>query len=162
METTLSRPTSTETRYEDRLRIIQLDAAGWSRPAIAADIGCCVRTVQRWLAAYRTGGLPALAYHSRRPHTPHPLTTDPAVVARIRALRQAHPGWGARLLRNQLLLEGWAGVPSERTVGSWLRRLGYPPTPRTLRRPLGWTTPASPPATVIWQMDFKEKGGSPT
>lgn len=162
MDMATPRPTSTETAYHDRLRIVQLAAQGWTRPAIASELGWSVRTVQRWLARARSDGLDALAYRSRRPHTRHPLTTDPAVVARIGTLRQAHPGWGARLIRRQLLLEGWAGVPAEGTVGHWLRRLGYPPAAVVRHRPLGWSTPPSPPDAVVWQMDFKEKGGSGT
>lgn len=162
METVMPRPTSTETTDQDRLRIVQLADHGWTRPAIASELGCSVRTVQRWLARARQDGLAALGYRSRRPHTRHPLTTDPAVVARIGTLRQAHPGWGARLLRRQVLLEGWPGVPSEGTVRHWLRRLGYPPTPVVRHKPLGWSTPPSDPNAVVWQMDFKEKGGSGT
>lgn len=162
MDTTMPRPTSTETSYRDRLRIVQLAAQGWTRPAIATELGWSVRTVQRWLARARQEGLEALVYRSRRPHTRHPLTTDPAVVARIDTLRQAHAGWGARLIRRQLLLEGWPGVPSEGTVQHWLRRLGYPPTAVVRHKPLGWPTPPSSPDAVVWQMDFKEKGGTGT
>lgn len=162
MTTSMSRPTATETAYQDRVRIVELAAAGWTRPRIAAELGCSVRTVQRWLARARGDGLDALGYRSRRPHTPHPLTTDPAIVARIDTLRQAHPGWGARLLRRQLLVEGWSGVPSEGTVGRWLRRLGYPSAPVVRHKPLGWPTPPQTSDAVVWQMDFKEKGGSGT
>lgn len=162
MDPVMPRPTSTETAYSDRLRIVQLAAQGWTRPAIATELGRSVRTVQRWLARARREGLDALAYRSRQPHTRHPLTTDPVVVDRIATLRQMHPGWGARLIRRQLLLEGWPGVPSEGTVGHWLRRLGYPPAPVVRHKPLGWTTSPSAPGAVVWQMDFKEKGGTGT
>lgn len=156
------RPTSTETARMDRERIVTLAAQGWSRQAIAEEVGCSRRTVQRWVARFREGGLAALDYRSRRPHRPHPLTTAPALVARIDAIRQAHPGWGARLIHRQLQLEAWDGIPSEVTVHAWVRRLGHRVTQRPRHKPLGWSTPSSLPTEAVWQMDFKEKGGSGT
>lgn len=156
------RPTSSETTHADRLRIVTLAEQGWSRAAIAAEIGCSVRTVDRWLARVRSEGLEGLHYRSRRPHRPHPQTTDPAIVARIDEVRTAHPGWGARLIRRQILLDGWEQVPSEVTVRHWVRRLGHPSRAHRRREPLGWSTPAASGDVISWQMDFKVKGGSGT
>jgi hypothetical protein len=66
------------------------------------------------------------------------------------------------LIRRQLDLDGVTPLPSEVTVHAWLRRLGYLPE-RTLRhKPLGWSTPPTAPTETVWQLDFKEKGGSRT
>jgi Homeodomain-like domain-containing protein len=41
-------------------RMILLSADGWSVPAIATLIGCCRRTVRRWLHAFMEQGLAGL------------------------------------------------------------------------------------------------------
>ena len=162
MAASIPRPTSTELSYADRERLVHLAEQGWSRSTIAAEVGCSVRTVQRWLARYRAGGLAALAYRSRRPHHAHPRATPAALVARIDAIRRAHPGWGARLIRRQLQVEGWAGIPSEVTIQHWLRRLGHARLQPRQHPAVSWSTPTAPPTDGVWQMDFKEKGGSGT
>lgn len=43
-----------------RARMILLSADGWSVPAIADLIGCCRRTVRRWLHAFLQQGLAGL------------------------------------------------------------------------------------------------------
>ena len=61
------------------------------------------RTLLRWVAAYRTGGLEALKPETR----PHPLRrVDPAVLERAMALRAEDPHRSARMIIQ--LLE-WAG-----------------------------------------------------
>jgi hypothetical protein len=108
--------------------------------------------------AHAAAGPPALAYHSRRPRTPHPQTTPAAVQDRIRAVRQRHPGWGARLIRRQLVLDGVADAPSEVTIQRWLVRQGFPSVRPLRHKPLGWPSPAAS-AAPVWQADFKQKGG---
>jgi transposase len=154
-----SKPTVSETSLEQRQRIIALTSQGVSAPAIASDLGCSVRTVQRWRARQRQAGPAGLAYHSRRPQTPHPQTTPPAVVDRIHAIRAQHPRWGARLIQRQLRLDGVTPVPCEQTVQHWLRRLGYGPV-RSPGKPLGWTPPAAQPDEVVWEVDFTKTRGA--
>src|SRR6266567_9489612 len=43
-----------------RARMILLSVDGWSVPAIAQLIGCCRRTVRRWLHAFMQQGLAGL------------------------------------------------------------------------------------------------------
>jgi transposase len=153
------KPTVSECSRAERQEIVRRTAAGDSAPAIAASLGRSVRTVTRWRSAYRRAGDAGLAYHSRRPHTDPPHTTPPDVVARIGAIREAHPGWGARLVRRQLLLDGVRPLPCERTVQAWLTRLGWPPV-RTRHKPLGFPQPAPPPRDdTVWEVDHKQKGG---
>ncbi|MFN3930098.1 MAG: helix-turn-helix domain-containing protein, partial [Thermoflexus sp.] len=116
MEPRMVKPTATQTAYEDRVRMVELRQQGWTYRAIAERIGCSVWTVMRWVKAFQRGGWKALAYKSCAPKTPHPLTTPETVRQRIRAIKQAHPKWGARLIRRQLELEGVAPVPSEVTI----------------------------------------------
>jgi transposase len=155
------KPTRTETSLEQRRPIVRLSGAGWSAAAIAAELGVSRWTVGRWIRRAPVAGAVGLAYRPRRPMTPHPPTTPPAVRARIRAIREAHPGWGARLIRHQLARAGIAPLPAERTIQRWLARLGFallrPPT----GQPLGWPTPATAPTEEVWEADFVEKGGPP-
>jgi hypothetical protein len=85
------------------------------------------------------------------------------VVAQIRTIREAHPGWGARLIRRQLLLAGVRPLPSERAVHTWVRRLGYGPV-RRRHKPLGFPQPPAPATRddTVWEVDHKQKGGRST
>jgi transposase len=153
-----AKPTVSECSLDKRQEIIRRTDAGESAPAIAATIGCSVRTVTRWRSAYRRAGEEGLTYHRRRPLHPAPHTTPPAVVDQIRAIRDEHPGWGARLIRRQLLLAGVTPLPCERTVQHWLTRLGCPPV-RTRHKPLGFPQPdAAPRDNSVWEVDHKNKG----
>ena len=155
------KPTSSETSLDQRRLMVQLHQQGWTYPAIAHDLGVSRWTVRRWVQRYRQAGEVGLAYRPRRPRSEHPQTTPAAVRTRIRALREAHPGWGARLIRHQLEREGWTGIPSEVTIQAWLRRFGFELLQPRTSKPVGWTTPTPAPDEECWQADFKEKGGSP-
>lgn len=154
------KPTRSETSFDQRQAMVRRAAAGETAAEIATALGVSVWTVGRWVRAFRRDGEAALRPKSRRPHTRHPQTTPQPIVDRIQSIRTAHPGWGARLIRNQLLLEGVESVPSETTVQAWLRRLGFdlvrPPT----GKPLGWHQEVPAPTKPTWQADHKLKGGS--
>jgi transposase len=156
------KPTISECSLSERQEILRRTEAGESAPVIAARLGRSVRTVTRWRSAFRRQGAAGLAYHSRRPQTAPAHTTPPAIVARIRAIRTQHPGWGARLIRRQLLLDGVSPLPSERTVHRWLRRLGLPPVRPPTPKPLGFPQPPAGRDDTIWEVDHKQKGGSGT
>jgi transposase len=162
MDIVPQQPTSGETTVAQRQRMVALRAQGWSYAAIAAELACSPWTVGRWVRAHAAGGPAALAYHDRRPRTAHPLTTTPELQAQIRAIRAAHPGWGARLIRRQLELAGVPDPPSEVTIQVWLRRWNLPLVRPRRHKPLGWTGDPVTAATPIWQVDFKQKGGSGT
>ena len=158
MDGAAERPTTGETTAEQRRLMVRLYAQGASYGAIAEQLGCSRWTVGRWVRAAAAGGEAALAYRSRRPLTPHPQTTPPAVQARIRAIRERHPGWGARLIRRQLELEGSTPVPSEAAIQRWLRTQGFALVRPLRHKSLGWPTPTAG-AQSVWQVDFKQKGG---
>lgn len=151
------KPTHSETSLAQRQQMVERHAAGQSYQQIADTLGCCRRTVIRWVTRARREGPVALSYHARQPHHPHPATLAPALVARIDAIRSQHAGWGPRLIRQQLLLDGLAQPPAESPIRRWLRRLGHPPLRAPRRLPLGWTGPAVAPTAAVWQIDFKEK-----
>lgn len=156
------KPTVTETSVTERRQIIAWTVDGASAATIATRLGCSVRTVHRWRARYRAEGDSGLQPRSRRPRQRHPQATPDTVVERISTIREEHPGWGARLIRRQLLLEAWEPVPSERTVAAWLKRLGYGLVRPPRGKRLGWQPPDPPPSNARWQLDHKEKGGGAT
>jgi transposase len=159
MAVDLRKPTASETSLEQRQRIVHLSQQGHTAQEIATLVGVSRWTVGRWLRRYRQAGAVGLAYRPRRPRTPHPQTTPAAMRSRIQAIRDAHPRWGARLIRRQLLLDGQT-PPAEQTIQRWLRRLGYPlVVPRT-GKPLGFRQPPPAPQELRWETDHKEKGGS--
>lgn len=152
-----TKPTVSETSLHQRQEMVARHAAGESYQQIAEQLGCCRRTVIRWVTRARREGPEALGYRTRQPQRPHPATLEAALVARIDAIRSQHPGWGPRLIRHQLLLDGVARPPAESTIRRWLRRLGHPPLRAARRRPLGWTDPPGAAQESVWQIDFKEK-----
>jgi transposase-like protein len=90
-----------EQRY---LAVREVLDAGASIADVATRYGVNRRTLHRWLLRYAAGGLEALADRSSKPdRCPHQI--DPAVEARIVALRRAHPGWGPRTILNRLRRE---------------------------------------------------------
>jgi transposase len=157
-----NKPTVSECSRAERQEIIRRTAVGESAPVIAASLRRSVRTITRWRCAFRRAGEDGLAYHSRRPHTVPAHTTPPHVVARIGAIRAAHPGWGARLIRRQLRLEGVRPLPSERTVHRWLRRLGCPPVRPPTPKPLGFPQPPPVRDDTVWEVDHTQKRGRGT
>lgn len=154
-----TKPTVSECSRAERDEIIRRSEAGESTAVIAVSLGRSTRTITRWRSAHRRQGDDGLAYHSRRPHTRPAHTTPPAVVDRICAIRDQHPGWGARLIRRQLKLEGVDPLPGERTVHSWLTRLGYPPVKPPTPKPLGFPQPPAIRDDTLWEVDHKQKGG---
>jgi transposase len=156
-----AKPTISACSLQERQEIIERTQAGVRATTIAAALGRSVRTVTRWRSAYRRAGADGLAYHSRRPHTRPAHALPDAIVARIGAIRAAHAGWGARLIRRQLLLEGSTPLPSERTVQAWLHRLGAGPVRVPPGKPLGFPQPAPAPRDdTVWELDHKQKGGA--
>jgi transposase len=161
MDASSGKPTWSESSIDQRREIIRLHQMGLSYAAIAEQVACSLWTVGRWVRAWQRADETALAYKSRRPTSPHPQTTAVAIQDQIRAIRQAHPGWGARLIRRQLLLDGVSDIPSEVTIQAWLRRFGFALVRPATAKPAGWREQRLVPLGPVWQADFKQKGGSP-
>jgi len=87
---------------------------------VAAESHLARATVRKWVTRFLTDGEAALADRSSRPRR-CPTQTDPAVVARIEALRRDRK-LPPRLIVDELAADG-VGV-SAATVHRWLRKLG--------------------------------------
>jgi len=87
---------------------------------VAAESPLARATVRKWVTRFRADGEQALADRSSRPHR-SPTRTNPAVVARIEALRRDRK-LPPRLIVDELAADGID--VSAATVHRWLRRLG--------------------------------------
>src|SRR4051794_928325 len=137
-----------------RQTIVERHRAGAALPVIAQDLGLSPWTVRTLWRRYRDHGDAGLrpAYAAcGRPGPRH----APAVYAAALALRRAHPGWGAGLIRTELATAhpGWA-LPHEATVRRWVRAAG-------LARPRRPPRPPHPPRAAVpharWQLDATEQ-----
>ena len=67
--------------------------------------GTIRKTVRKWMKRYQQEGLKGLADKKRTPqHIPHKLSRQEE--ARVIALRQRHPSWGARRLKERYKVKG--------------------------------------------------------
>ena len=117
---------------------------------LCREFGISRPTGYLWLKRYRAGGVAAIEERSRRPlHSP--TQTEAEVEARIRALRQVYPDWGARKLAVLLDRQG-IRLPSS-TIHRVLLRHGlvreqdrHAPAIKRFERER---------PNELWQMDFK-------
>ena len=92
------------------------------------------QTAYKWRRRYRHKGLWALQDHSRRPRRLAHQTAQ-VWLRRLRRKRLAHPTWGARKLRHELVLRfGHQGAPALATISRWLQRWGLSRGRRRRRR----------------------------
>jgi transposase len=86
---------------QDRLRAVLLYIEGVRESReIAAVSGISVRTLRRWVRAYRRGGLAALEAGRPGPGAGTGATSK-RIEKRVLTLKQKHPSWGARRIKNQ-------------------------------------------------------------
>jgi transposase len=120
--------TEGRTRRWKRYQAVLLVADGVQPDAVAATLGCGRSSVYGWAAAYRTGGVDALA---EGPHVGAARKLDDAGETLLTTLiaddPQAHghraTGWTVPLLRTELAA---AGITiSAKTLRRALHRLGY-------------------------------------
>lgn len=119
--------------------------------------GISRKTGYKIVGRYEAEGLAGLADRSRAPgHCPHALSSE--VIGEILSLKQAHPTWGPRKLRDRLRCDfptrQW---PAPSTIGALLARHGLV-KPRTARRRVpAMSSPLSHAAAVhdVWSIDFK-------
>jgi putative transposase len=114
------------------------------RFGISPDVG--YKWLRRWKAGDRQ-----LADHSRRPHV-IPSRSDTATEARVLAVRDLHPAWGARkIVRCLDRTDGSA--PARSTVHEILRRHERVSAP--IGSPGAFQRFEKHAPNVLWQMDFK-------
>lgn len=117
------------------------------------------KTGHKWVQRFFEGGMPALMDRSRAPHA-HPSAIDEATIDAIVTLKERHPTWGAKKLRNRLLvIEPDVAWPSESSFSRILKRRGLVETRKRRRR-----TPLAEPFLAradepnhIWCVDYKGK-----
>lgn len=126
--------------------------------AVCHRFGISEKTGQKWLARFREGGEAGLGDRSHAPHRQaHRL--DPALAARVVAVRKAHPLWGPEKLRDWLVQHDAAvRWPAISTIGELLKREGLMASRR--RRPvtharLESSRTAATAPNVVWTADFK-------
>ncbi|UQR59872.1 MULTISPECIES: IS481 family transposase [Bradyrhizobium] len=106
-------------------------------------------TGYKWLARWQADQ--NVNDRSRRPHA-SPGQTDCELEARILAVRDAHPAWGARKIAHCLERNGLRS-PAVSTVHQILRRSGRIKPP--IGGPMASQRFEMPAPNLLWQMDFK-------
>lgn len=143
--------TSMESRQEF-LTLARNDTEPGSFRALCRRFGIAPKTGYKWLARAAAEGEDGLADRSRRPHT-SPTRTPAAVEAVVLEVRDAHPRWGGRKLRQRLLDLGHTTVPSASTITAILQRHGRI-APEATRQRQAVQRFEHPAPNALWQMDF--------
>jgi transposase-like protein len=120
---------------------------GANRRELCRRFGIHPETGYKWLSRWRAGDRD-LAHRSRRPHE-SPGRSPAALEARVVALREAHPAWGARKIAHCLARQGGA-VPAVSTVHAILSRHGLILPRPAGRRPLGASRRRRPICSGRW------------
>lgn len=85
---------------EFRLRVVKLFLEeGYSAALISAEFGISKHSIQRWVRAYRRGGVEGLTPKPRPGGTP---LVKPEIQERVIAFKKAHPEYGARRIADVL------------------------------------------------------------
>jgi transposase InsO family protein len=122
---------------------------GANRRELCRRFGIHPDTGYKWLGRWESGG--ELADRSRRPRA-SPMRTNGSVEARVLAVRDAHPAWGARKIARCVEREGIES-PAFSTVHEILRRNGRIVAPSG--GPAAQQRFEKPAPNLLWQMDFK-------
>lgn len=137
----------------ERQQIVAMREQGQSFRAIAEDLNRDYETVRRIYHRYVQSGQLEASYDKCRQQ---PIHYSEAVYERAIQYKQAHPGWGARLIRLELSEEfDEKGLPSERSLQRWFRRGGVQ-KPAPERRPRAFGRRGKV-AHEVWAMDAKEQ-----
>lgn len=124
--------------------------------ALCERFGISRKTGYKWLGRYRARGAEGL-YDLPRAPLHHGRATPAEVVARIIALKEAHPSWGPKKLIGRLRRdEPGCAWPAVSTAGEVLKRHGLVGRRRARWRALGngpWPEPEGPNA--VWTSDYK-------
>jgi transposase InsO family protein len=105
-----------------------------------------------WRNRYHSEGVEGLSDRSSRP-TASPHRTPPAMERAICKMRVAHPKWGPRRIRVEILRAG-GDPPAKSTIGQILVRNGLV-TPKP-RKPKLWVRFERPRPNDLWQIDAKQ------
>lgn len=135
-----------------RMEFVQLASAeGANVRALCRAFAISPTTGYTWLTRYRHAGSAGLVGRSSRPHTT-PGQTDPAITARVLAVREAHPSWGGRKIQRRLQDLG-EPAPAASTITAILQRHGrIDPAASATHRPYQRFVATAP--NELWQLDF--------
>jgi transposase InsO family protein len=138
-----------------RLEFVRLASVeGQEFSEACCRFGISRKTGYKWMSRFREEGESGLADHSRRPKK-SPCKSSKKTESMVVKLREKHPRWGGRKLRQRLLDLDRQNVPSASTITSILGRHGLlsevdgAGERRTVQR----FERESP--NELWQMDFK-------
>jgi transposase InsO family protein len=125
--------------------------------ALCADYGISAKTGYKWQQRLLQYGLTGMAEQSRRPkHSAHELAE--AVVCEIVRLKQAHPYWGPRKIR-ELYLRSHGQAVSESSFKRVLERAGLTQPRRRRQRAAEagrlWSARRAQAPNDVWTVDFK-------
>lgn len=150
-------PWSTATVMSLRLEFVELARSeGSSMATLCRRFGISRKTGYKWLERYEAGGVSGLADQSRRPQHSPAQTLAAAEEAVVR-LREEHPSWGGRKLRQRLLVLGelpLEEVPAASTITEILRRRGLLLGERS-GASRAYVRFEQAAANDLWQMDYK-------
>jgi transposase InsO family protein len=145
----------------ERERLVRAHLAGlYSVTELARQFGVSRKTVYKWIDRAEHEGLLELRDHSRAPLNHPNEFADQEVIQRVLSLRQEHPTWGPRTVRNRLLKQApELDLPAVSTIGAWFKRQGLiiprkrrqEQARQRSRRP---TIEATAP-NARWDLDFK-------
>ena len=119
--------------------------------------GISRKTGYKWVGRFADSGKVGLEERSRAPHS-HPQGMGEKVVEAIIQMRQQHPSWGPRKIREKLQRQDreqkW---PATSSIGELLRREGLVVERRQRRRTPPHTEPLAHAgaANDVWCADFK-------
>jgi transposase InsO family protein len=123
---------------------------------LCREYGIARKTGHKLQKRFATGGVAALAEHSRAPrHVPH--RTSPEVAELVTKARREHPGWGPKKLKDVLEKRLQCSLPSSSTIGTILDRAGL--VERRRQRPRHaspssrWSEALAP--NDLWCIDYK-------
>jgi transposase InsO family protein len=101
--------------------ILEVKSGEKSKSALCRAYGISRVTGDKWLERYENGE--GLDDRSRAPfHVAN--KTPPAMERRILEVREQHPAWGPRKIRQFLINKGGLGLPSKSAIGNILKRSG--------------------------------------
>ena len=147
--------------------VVKASVPGAKVAAVCRDYGISRSVGYKLLRRYESEGLAGISPRSRKPKS-HALSVSAELVCEIVSLRQKHPTWGARILR-ELLCERYEAedVPCSRTIDRILDRAGL--VAKRRRSSGKWLDrdlierPTEP--NKLWSTDFKgwwyTKSGKP-
>ncbi len=124
---------------------------------LCQEHGISAKTGYKWKERFINNGLEGLEDESRRPQS-HSEQLSESVVCEMVMLKQAHPHWGPRKIRNLYERRHPGATPSESSFKRILERAGLT-TPRRIRKSAetGRLTSGkkAEQSNDVWTVDFK-------